>query len=177
MENMTNPLRQIIETMMKEHDLILGFLDELESVNNALQSTDSLTEADSGISAVNKIASQLLDAEPHHQREEQVLFPELEKIGIVGPPSVMRSEHEILRAYKHTLHELVESIREENFDRVKDELNAATEDIVNILRDHISKENDILYPMAVQALQNPEVWETMKQRCDEIGYCSFTPGH
>ena len=175
MINTNNPLRQIIETMVKEHDLILGFLDELESTNNTLRNTDNLSEANSGISAMNKLASQLLDAEPHHQREEQVLFTELEKIGIAGPPSVMRSEHEILRAYKHKLHELSNNVNDENFDGVKNELNSASVNIVNILRDHIAKENDILYPMALQALHNPEVWENMKQRCDEIGYCSFTP--
>jgi len=177
MENLTNPLRQIIDTMVSEHSLILGFLDELDATNKSVQSTNNLSDAKAGISSMNDLAAKLLDAEPHHQREEQVLFPELEKIGIAGPPSVMRSEHEILRAYKHKLKELSESSNEQNFDELKEELNAASVNIVDILRGHIAKENDILYPMALQALHNPEMWEIMKQRCDEIGYCSFTPDH
>ncbi len=43
------------------------------------------------------------------------------------------------------------------------------------LRDHIFKENNILYPMAVQVILEPEKWADMKLKCDEIGYCCFTP--
>ena len=46
------------------------------------------------------IAKHLLGAKAHRQREEQVLFPELEKRGVFGPPQVMRMEHEDLRNQK-----------------------------------------------------------------------------
>ena len=40
----------------------------------------------------NGLVSEVLGAEPHHQREEEVLFPAIEELGIAGPPNMMRTE-------------------------------------------------------------------------------------
>lgn len=36
------------------------------------------------------------------------------------------------------------------------------------------KEDNILYPIALQLL-SPDEWEKVKKECDKIGYCCFTP--
>jgi DUF438 domain-containing protein len=46
--------------------------------------------------------------------------------------------------------------------------------LVNMIPSHIYKEDNILYPMALQVIPKDE-WETIKKKCDEIGYCCFTP--
>jgi hemerythrin-like domain-containing protein len=52
-------------------------------------------------------AEQLTDIlKRHHQREEDVLFPELEKRGMYGPPMAMREEHKQLRPRKRELKKL-----------------------------------------------------------------------
>jgi hypothetical protein len=43
------------------------------------------------------------------------------------------------------------------------------------LRAHIEKENNILYPMALQCITDDKKWEEMKIKCDDIGYCCFCP--
>ena len=52
--------------------------------------------------------------------------------------------------------------------------NEASKYIIFNLRDHIFKENYILYPSSLEVIEEKEVWDDMKKRCDEIGYCSFT---
>ena len=50
----------------------------------------------------------------------------------------------------------------------------AAEFLIEELPSHIYKEDNILYPMAIQVL--PEnMWTAVKKNCDEIGYCCFTP--
>jgi len=44
-----------------------------------------------------------------------------------------------------------------------------------MLREHISKENDILYPISLEVIPEEIVWQNMKKECDKIGYCCFTP--
>ena len=39
------------------------------------------------------IAHHLVEAENHHQREEDVLFPSLEKHNVVEPPNIMKLNH------------------------------------------------------------------------------------
>ncbi len=37
------------------------------------------------------------------------------------------------------------------------------------------KENEILYPMALEVIKEKEIWQKMKVTADKIGYCCFTP--
>jgi DUF438 domain-containing protein len=94
----------------------------------------------------------LLDAEPHHQREEQALFPELERRGVTGPPRIMRLEHVELRQRKHALQELAQAAETMPYADFKERLNEVTTYLVFNLRDHIFKEDNILYPTAAQTI-------------------------
>lgn len=69
----------VVYTLIDEHDKILRFLEDLEKVNSDIQKTKSYDEAKEKIYSINKLAENILDAENHHQREEKVLFVEMEK--------------------------------------------------------------------------------------------------
>lgn len=165
----------MVHTLVVEHEHILGFLDEIEAANKAIQEATSYDEIQSELDSLRHAAEHLLHAEPHHEREEEVLFPELEQRGITGPPRIMRMEHEDLRRRKHEINELAVRFRELEYSEFKRRLDAAVGFIVLALRDHIWKEDNILYPTAVQVIQDDGVWERLKERADEIGYCCFTP--
>ncbi len=93
----------VVYTLIDEHDKILRFLEDLEKVNSDIQKTKSYDEAKEKIYSINKLAENILDAENHHQREEKVLFVEMEKREITGPTRIMRMEHDDLRARKKEL--------------------------------------------------------------------------
>lgn len=166
------PTGHVIRVMVEEHDRILEFLDDLETLNQTVQQQGCITAFE--LQTLESIAQYLLAAEPHHQREEDVLFPEIEQRGLIGPPQVMRQEHEILRARKHALLNLAQSGSQLTTQEFKLKLRTNAELLILNLRDHILKENNILYPAALQAIQTAETWEQMKEDCDRIGYCSFT---
>ncbi len=170
------PGGHVITVMIAEHDSILGFLDELDDVNQHVQQAQDYEPAD--LTTVVELAELLLGAENHHQREEQVLFPAMEQRGVSGPPRIMRMEHEDLREMKHKVHSLglAGQKGELPFTEFQQELGAVAPKLVFTLRDHIFKENNILYPTAMDVLQDAELWEDMQRRCDAVGYCSFTPG-
>lgn len=163
----------IIHTLMAEHDRILGFLEELGRINKTLQKVGSLDKAKKGSKKLLNIAKHLIEAELHHQREEEVLFPELEKRGILGPPEMMRMEHKELRSKKEELLKIVQSRNKTNFN-IKT-LDKVINFIISTLEEHIYKENNILYPMALELIEEKDIWDKMKTECDKIGYCCFTP--
>lgn len=167
----------MLHTLIEEHDVILGFLDQLEALNKQIQGMDNYEQAADIISALNHTAEHVLGAEKHHQREEDVLFPALEALGISGPPRIMRLEHNQLRPRKKELVEITAHVQDMDFADFKKRVNELVNFIVFNMRDHIFKENYILYPSAFQAIKDQRQWENMKQRCDEIGYCCFTPSH
>ncbi len=165
----------VLHTMIAEHDRILGFLDELERVNERIQRKDAYRPGDPDFEKLGDIAHHLVEAEKHHRREEDVLFPELEKRGVTCPPQVMRTEHELMRDRKNQIAELAERADRIVFPVLKARLDEAVGSLLLTLRDHILKENNILYAMALEVITEPYVWDDLKARCDKIGYCCFTP--
>lgn len=163
------PEHHIIRILYAEHDRILAVLDSLEKLSQTILRADQASRYD--IDAIGTAAEILIGAEPHHRREEEVLFPELERHGVHGPPQVMRSEHAELRNLKHELLDLSRSSYpgadlKRNVHRVAGSL-------ISILRLHIRKENDILYPLALAAITESSIWDRLNRDSAAIGSCRF----
>jgi hypothetical protein len=165
----------VVDTFIAEHDKILEFLTELEEINTKIQKLEQYDFNLEEVEALINIVDNILDAENHHQREEIVLFSEMEERGITGPTRIMRMEHDDLRAKKKFLKQAALEVSKLNFDEFKEKVDDTSKYIIFNLRDHIFKENYILYPTAIESIQDKEIWKDMKRRCDEIGYCGFTP--
>ncbi|WP_411681450.1 DUF438 domain-containing protein [Clostridium thailandense] len=166
----------VLTTLIEEHDEILKLLSLLEELNAKIQ---AISKYDKNIIEFNnllKTIDSIIDAENHHKREEDVLFPELESRGVTGPTRIMRMEHDMLRNKKHEIRNLIFKIEAMDFNQFKTSLDEAVKYLVFNLRDHIYKENHILYPSSIETLTDSTLWNQMKEECDKIGYCSFTPG-
>ncbi len=83
----------------------------------------------------------------HFSREENILFPAFEdRTGMThGPTAIMRSEHVDMR---ETLHGLEQALATQDADAYL----GLAETMLMLLRQHNMKEEQILYPMADQAL-------------------------
>jgi len=85
----------------------------------------------------------------HHGKEETIYFPELIEAGMSNensPVGVMLFEHEVGRGYIKDMALTVETIK--NGD--KSAVNKLTESIdgyVELMKNHIQKENNILFPL------------------------------
>lgn len=156
-----------IRTMISEHEEILKFLDKLDGLVASIEKGISGPDAKS----LKELAEHLVETEKHHEREEKALFPRMEEKGVTGPTKIMRMEHDELRPEKKRLSELSKEP-----EKNKEEIIVIINLLSAKLRDHIFKENNILYPAALQAIDNQKEWDRIKVACDEIGYCCFTPG-
>jgi len=163
----------VIKTMMKEHEHILIILDELEELGLLLSDTDEKNYAGI-VFKINQLTRKIISAEPHHKREEEVLFPVLKNKGALGPTQHMEMEHEIMREIKHKLKEETNTI-DENLNEKLANISSLINELCNILKQHIYKENTVLYPLALNLISDESIWIKMKNKCDEIGYCCFCP--
>lgn len=173
----TAGLNYVIDTLKEEHKIILDFLNQLKNVNNNIQNI-SEEEYKGKKEEIKKhlenIANHLIGAEPHHKREEKVLFIELKKVGIIEPCEVMEREHEELRENKKKLLEIAKDIEKKELSEIKKGIRTIADFLIFTLSNHIMKENDILYPMAIEAIKEKK-WNKMAKECDNIGYCCFSP--
>ncbi len=90
----------------------------------------------------------------HHGKEETELFPAMEKAGIPrqgGPIGIMLMEHEQGRAFIRSMADAAERYAKGDA-AAKAPLSAAVTGYVELLRNHIYKEDNILFPMADSVL-------------------------
>lgn len=163
-----------ISILKAEHEVILDNLKALERIVKRVKSDTNLGQLNKDLKKLEPILELLLEAESHHQREEKSIFPRLEERGITGPPNVMRIEHEDLRARKKALKKLLDERNTLDHNYLANKVYELGMYIVLTLNDHIYKENNILYPLALRTIPENE-WGRIREEFDAIGYCCFTP--
>ncbi len=139
--------------LMAEHRELLRIAEKLNRLAQGQGSPEELAH----------IHEHLEESERHYLREENVLFPMVEKHGVVEPPRVLWNEHQEIRKLK-------KGIQTAERGRLR-ELSVA---LGERLSSHFLKENRILFPTALQVIPEGE-WHEIRAQFDEIGYCCFTP--
>lgn len=155
-----------IQILMAEHELLRKFAAELVALARGMKEGKGPDRA-----RLRELMQHLLEAESHYKREENVLFPYLERHGISEPPAIMWMEHDKLRGLKRELARLLEAEAPQEFGAQLEEKAAALEEM---LSSHIYKENNILFPAALRVIAEEE-WPAIRAEFDELGYCCFTP--
>ena len=135
------------EILMQEHRVIERVLEALELAAERLEKGDPI-DPSFFLQAADFIRG-FADG-CHHQKEEGVLFEAMEAAGMPteqGPIAVMLSEHEQARAYTGGLREAAEKLQAGD-DRSVSQVIQNARGYVRLLRDHIMKEDNVLFPMA-----------------------------
>jgi hemerythrin-like domain-containing protein len=154
-------MRTATQILRDEHDAILRMLDATEEVSGRLRRREHVEP---------QILSQLLEFfrlfadRCHHGKEEDLLFPLLEKKGMPrggGPIGVMLEEHDMGRGF-------VRQMAEASAGYSAGDVHAgaswasASMNYAGLLREHIAKENQILFVMAERMLSDTEQIELAK---------------
>lgn len=140
-----------IEKLKDEHKIILRGIDLLER---------GVTRLEQGENISADIFRKLIDFirtyadRYHHAKEEDILFVRLGQIGFspeMGPVAVMLNEHKQGRNYIANLEQANERYAAGDTSAIKDIIKNAR-GYAGLLRQHIQKEDLVLYPMAQNAL-------------------------
>jgi DUF438 domain-containing protein len=120
------------------------------------------------------LLEQLLEVEKHYARKENILFPHLERHGVLGPSKVMWGKDDDIRAMLRALREAlaVEDAGPQEWRVVADQIAAPMLDQIEGM---IIKEETILFPLALGKL-TPEEWSAIWDDSRRFGYCLVEPG-
>ena len=146
-----------IHILYVEHRGMLDAAERIWKIARGEQGDDGELE-----DLIGKIA----DTEVHYQREENVLFPYLEKHGITEPPAIMWMEHDRIRAERKGLISLVRSGTRGKL------LEAKARGLYDLFSSHFQKEGKILFPSALDVITDTE-WKRIRREFDGIGYTPF----
>lgn len=150
------------ETLMEEHRLIEQVLDSLETAANCLDDGEPVSP-DFFVDAAEFVAG--FADRCHHKKEEDILFNAMTAAGVPrdsGPIAVMLREHDAGRRSTQAFRAAAEQMQAGDAGAAAD-LTRHVYDYVNMLREHIAKEDIVLYPMAEQVLSADDMQAMAKQ--------------
>lgn len=138
-------MSKAIDDLKHEHDAILFALKILDSMSRQI----ACNRGDGGdiadfIGFLKEFADKC-----HHGKEEGMLFPALIEAGLPaqgGPIAVMLADHARGREWIQAMQAAASPVLD------AEKFTAAATGYINLLRAHIDKENNILFPMADELL-------------------------
>jgi hemerythrin-like domain-containing protein len=143
------------EVLSEEHRLVEAMLRVLEKAANAL---------DRGRQVPPELLEKSLDFvrvfvdKCHHGKEEELLFPSLEQRGILregGPIGIMLREHETGRSFVQATAEAFAAWSKGDAAKGP-EIAGNLRGYIEVLRQHICKEDDVLFPIGNRVLDEAE---------------------
>jgi DUF438 domain-containing protein len=166
------PAGHPMDVLVRENRALAAVIDTANARLAALDQVDAAA-LPAALLELTGLFNQLIDVDKHYLRKEYLLFPYLERSGVTGPPKVMWGKHDEIR---DLLKGSLEVLKTPGITR--DELLAAVEIVlqpaVKGVADMIVKEEEILFPMLMDALSDADWYEIQKQSL-EIGYCLYDP--
>src|ERR1035437_8578132 len=155
--------KSLKEKMVKEestsHPVYLFKLEnrEIEKL------TATLRQASEG-SKIKEVLEKLKKIEIHYAKKEQVLFPYLEKAGFMGPSKVMWGKHNDIRAMLKEASASLPASKD-----IRKYLEEKIAPLIEEVDGMIFKEEQILYPAALEKLK-PEDWVEILKQGSDLGY-------
>lgn len=144
-----------IEILMKEHESIIDFTNQLKAMSLAILRGDEVQVEDfkKAIFFSKNFADKY-----HHQKEENILFrvmmDTLDPVATQLIRGGMMVEHDFGRLHVKTILESVEKYETNPSDELKLDIISNAICYGNLLARHIAKEDEAVYQYAVRALSN-----------------------
>ncbi len=159
----------------KQENRALGFeLDALSKYYEGIKQADINSDAAETWELIRIRFNNLMDVEKHYLRKENLLFPFLEKHGITGPPTVMWGKHDETREKLKAAQEALTQVEEITAGEASSVIDLVLKPASDSIDEMIYKEENILFPMCLDTLREPEWYEIYRQS-PEIGFCLYDP--
>lgn len=161
-----------VDVFRQENRMLRGEIDLLRKTVDLAGRAASPEERKELVGRLIMRLRALYDVDKHYKRKENLLFPYLEKKGITGPPKVMwGKDDEVREKIKAALEAVAVTSDGEELAGV---VVLAVLPAAEAVEDMITREEEILFPMSLDALTDAE-WLAIHRQGPEIGFCLYDP--
>jgi DUF438 domain-containing protein len=160
-----------VHTLRAENEAAAQVLEALEDAVEGLKVTTGTAQ----VKEARERLRELQGYDKHYLRKENILFPYLEKHGFTGPSSVMWAIHDDVRAGWKALDALLAAGPGEDWAAFSARIEEVLEPLSVAIREMFYKEENILFPTALDRLSEEE-WRGIRAQEPEVGYCYVEPG-
>ena len=163
-----------INILMQEHAILLEKVNRLREIYKEISKKNKFPEIINELIEIESIVDMIQKSEDHYLREENVIFPYLEKYGVTQPPKIMWIDHDRIRDLEKNLISLVKNKDEHDFPIFLEKFHLFAHGLAEMLASHFPKENKVLFPTAMKLLQESD-WVDVRKQFDDIGYFFLSP--
>ena len=156
-----------INELLGEHEAVRLTLKILKKIGQHIDETGKINNTEH-LEQLFEFFSTFVDR-CHHSKEEELLFPAMEQVGISrkgGPVGAMLEEHQQGRNLVSKMKNELLRYQDGDHDAALN-LKKHADDYITLLDFHIEKENNVLFPMATKHLTENKLTE-MKKGFDKI---------
>lgn len=162
-----------VDTFARENEALREAVTRMRSAIQAVAALPETSLAERELAAWRQVYNDVMDVEKHYQRKEHLVFSCLERHGITGPSKVMWGKDDEVRALLKSLGEAL-AAQGATAGEWKIVIQAVAEPALTVLEEMVYKEENILFPMALNALTDDE-WGEIWQQTPEYGFCLVEP--
>lgn len=154
-----------LDLLLRENELILKWAEQLGVVASALLRAED-SEAEQLFETLKQLLSELRGVRVHYRKVQMLIFPYLERRGIVAVPRVLwgREDRVITK-----LRALLKQVSEQLSPAARREIASGSLALAGEVQELVFRENKILYP-AVWALFSAGEWAAIAEEAEAIGY-------
>jgi hypothetical protein len=156
-----------LHTLAEENKAVARITARTRVALDRLRAATGPADVAAGESGLCELLDELGQIERHYLKKENQLFPQLEAKGISGPSKVMWAVHDDIRAHIKDLRRALDLGEVDLIVRTGEWL-------VQEIGDMVSKEEKVLFPMALETLDESD-WAEVRKGEDEIGYAWIAP--
>ncbi len=167
------PYSHILRKVMAEHEITRCYLADLEGVVKEIDAMENVTDVCSEFRRLAHITEHLNAMEEHIEREEDIIFPFLRKHGWETLCRTAQNDHIYIRVAVDDLIKLIATFNQQKDGRFKVKLKSISKYLLKRMRENLFQEDNILYPIALEIVNDEDVWAKMREVCNDIGYCGL----
>ncbi len=154
---------------IKDHDAIMYWIEKGLKISRELSKRKGFEASKDLIEELKNISELLKNSENHDVRQENTLFPILERYGIEQPPAIMWDEHSKMKNRKRELEKMLYNYNDWDYDEFSKRLQGIFMYLSETFAAHTKKEQEILYNVALETLTDKD-WEDVRKESDKLGY-------
>ena len=144
-----------IAIFLKEHDDALLNLKKMKLVTAEIKKNGYLDKYSKTLDVAMDFINE--EVRVHNFKEENALFPVIEKY-VDGPTISLRDEHAKMFKILKKIERSLSTLKDQPTDKIfREEFCEASNEIVQLMVNHIHKENQILFPLVKKFLSKEEM--------------------
>lgn len=163
-----------VHTFIQENRALNRTTAQIRLLMQQLEPLADDADATATMRSIQGLLNDLMDVDKHYRRKEYLLFPFFEKKDLPGPAMVMWGKHDEVRELLRQTLTGLQQVEQMNSAEAKAFNLFTVTPAIEAIDDMVYKEEKILFPTALDMLNETE-WYEIYTQTDEYGYCLYAP--